>query len=305
MMTSFAFIFGLPPPVVAAGASRLARRGVGTPVFGGIILASFIGIFAIPPLDVVFRTVRERLRPSARPRKELQVPAHAGAGESIEPRASSWPSEHPMSDKRTWDPRSGLSNRLLRMSGKMVAQMKRLLFVFVYVWIFLALFTLHEGILLPGQNFLYAQGLALLNAFVLAKVVYVAEELHVGENLQERPLIYPVLFRSFLFAVILVFFHLIEEIVTGALRGKPVAESLSTVAGGTLKGILATGVIVFVVLIPFFAFREMAKLVGSETMRELLFVRRFRLSPSSTQDAARQQHDAESAETVGPRPLSA
>src|SRR2546429_1584563 len=49
MMTSFAFILGLLPLVVATGASELARCNVGTPVFGGMILASFIGIFAIPP----------------------------------------------------------------------------------------------------------------------------------------------------------------------------------------------------------------------------------------------------------------
>jgi multidrug efflux pump len=68
MMTSLAFILGLLPLVVAAGASQLARRDVGTPVFGGMILASFIGIFAIPPLYVTFQTIRERLRPSARPK---------------------------------------------------------------------------------------------------------------------------------------------------------------------------------------------------------------------------------------------
>ena len=67
MMTSFAFILGLLPLVVASGASQFARRDVGTPVFGGMILASFIGIFVIPPLYVTFQAVRERLRPSVRP----------------------------------------------------------------------------------------------------------------------------------------------------------------------------------------------------------------------------------------------
>jgi hydrophobe/amphiphile efflux-1 (HAE1) family protein len=70
MMTSLAFILGLLPLVVAAGASQLARRDVGTPVFGGMILASFIGIFAIPPLYVTFQTIREKLRPSARPKRQ-------------------------------------------------------------------------------------------------------------------------------------------------------------------------------------------------------------------------------------------
>jgi hydrophobe/amphiphile efflux-1 (HAE1) family protein len=71
MMTSFAFILGLVPLVIASGASELARRNVGSPVFGGMILASFIGIFAIPPLYVFFQAIRERLRPSIRPKNEL------------------------------------------------------------------------------------------------------------------------------------------------------------------------------------------------------------------------------------------
>src|SRR4051794_22070157 len=73
MMTSFAFILGLYPLVVATGAAQLARRDVGTPLFGGMILASFIGIFAIPPLYVAFQAVRERLRPAAGPKQEPVV----------------------------------------------------------------------------------------------------------------------------------------------------------------------------------------------------------------------------------------
>jgi hydrophobe/amphiphile efflux-1 (HAE1) family protein len=75
MMTSFAFILGLFPLVIAIGASQLARRDVGTPVFGGMILASFIGIFAIPPLYVAFQAIRERLRPGARPHMAAQTHA--------------------------------------------------------------------------------------------------------------------------------------------------------------------------------------------------------------------------------------
>jgi multidrug efflux pump len=75
MMTSFAFILGLYPLVIASGASQLARRHVGTPVFGGMILASFIGIFAIPPLYVTFQALREKLRAAARPLEKSKLPA--------------------------------------------------------------------------------------------------------------------------------------------------------------------------------------------------------------------------------------
>ena len=78
MMTSFAFILGLLPLVIATGASQLARRHVGTPVFGGMIFASFIGIFAIPPLYVFFQAIRERIRPSTRPPERPQPQAVPG-----------------------------------------------------------------------------------------------------------------------------------------------------------------------------------------------------------------------------------
>jgi multidrug efflux pump subunit AcrB len=62
MMTSFAFIAGLYPLVVAQGAAMLSRRGVGTAVFGGMIFASAFGIFMIPVLYVIFQWLRERLK---------------------------------------------------------------------------------------------------------------------------------------------------------------------------------------------------------------------------------------------------
>ncbi|NMJ40505.1 multidrug efflux RND transporter permease subunit [Roseomonas sp. JC162] len=62
MMTSFAFILGLYPLVVAEGASEISRRAVGTPVFWGMLAASSVGIFMIPMLYVVFQTVREKLK---------------------------------------------------------------------------------------------------------------------------------------------------------------------------------------------------------------------------------------------------
>jgi hydrophobe/amphiphile efflux-1 (HAE1) family protein len=60
MMTSFAFILGVYPLVVAQGAAEISRHDVGTPVFAGMIAASAIGLFVIPMLYVTFQTLRER-----------------------------------------------------------------------------------------------------------------------------------------------------------------------------------------------------------------------------------------------------
>ncbi len=59
MMTSFAFILGLVPLVFAHGAAQISRRGIGTSVFAGMLVASTVGIFLIPMLYVVFQRLRE------------------------------------------------------------------------------------------------------------------------------------------------------------------------------------------------------------------------------------------------------
>jgi HAE1 family hydrophobic/amphiphilic exporter-1 len=48
LMTSFAFIFGCVPLWIATGAGAVSRQIMGTTVIGGMLAASFIGIFIIP-----------------------------------------------------------------------------------------------------------------------------------------------------------------------------------------------------------------------------------------------------------------
>jgi HAE1 family hydrophobic/amphiphilic exporter-1 len=58
LMTSLAFVLGLAPLVFATGVAMLTRRGVGTAVFGGMIAATLLGVFAIPLLYIVFERLR-------------------------------------------------------------------------------------------------------------------------------------------------------------------------------------------------------------------------------------------------------
>jgi HAE1 family hydrophobic/amphiphilic exporter-1/multidrug efflux pump len=52
MMTSFAFILGVYPLVVAEGAGAASRHSLGSTVFGGMLSATLLGIFFIPLLYV-------------------------------------------------------------------------------------------------------------------------------------------------------------------------------------------------------------------------------------------------------------
>ena len=82
MMTSFAFIMGLIPLVIASGAGATTQRAVGTAVFGGMIAASFLSIFVIPGLYVTFEAVREKIKGAlGSSRGSTRPPASSGATE--------------------------------------------------------------------------------------------------------------------------------------------------------------------------------------------------------------------------------
>jgi len=57
LMTSFAFILGVLPLVTAQGAGEAGRHSVGTAVFGGMIVSTFLNLVFIPVLYVVVRTL--------------------------------------------------------------------------------------------------------------------------------------------------------------------------------------------------------------------------------------------------------
>ena len=72
-MTSFAFILGVTPLVIATGASSGARRSLGTAVFSGMLAATLLAVFIVPVLYVVIQgLVERRPRPSAAPGAETE-----------------------------------------------------------------------------------------------------------------------------------------------------------------------------------------------------------------------------------------
>lgn len=52
-MTSFAFILGVIPLIISAGAGAAARVSMGITVFGGMIAATVLAVFMVPVLFVV------------------------------------------------------------------------------------------------------------------------------------------------------------------------------------------------------------------------------------------------------------
>jgi hydrophobic/amphiphilic exporter-1 (mainly G- bacteria), HAE1 family len=96
LMTSFTFILGVLPLVLASGAGAAARRSLGIAVASGMLASTCLAVLFVPALFVVLQRWIERKKPApatAPPPAPAPAPAPAGRGRS--PAASSLKSPLP------------------------------------------------------------------------------------------------------------------------------------------------------------------------------------------------------------------
>jgi len=144
-----------------------------------------------------------------------------------------------------------------------------------------ALFLMYKSVILAEEHISFtSRWFALINALALGKVVLIARALHLGERAEGAPLIYPTLLKSALFSIVLAIFKILEAAAVGWYRNETFEQSIAEIGGGTLKGILAVTLLLFVLLIPFFGFEELKKVLGPGKLGGLFFRSRYLEGPA-------------------------
>jgi hypothetical protein len=175
-----------------------------------------------------------------------------------------------------------------KLMERVAGEARRFVVIFVYLWLMFGLFVLLEAIMArrSGQHFEWSFGLAFFNALVLAKLMLVAENLKLGALIRARPLIVPILSEALLMAVLFIAFHVAEKMFFGLVEGGPAAVSVPHIGGGGLLGLVAVALILFVALVPFFAFKRIGQELGPGRLNALLFGKGIKLmddgSPASS-----------------------
>ena len=166
------------------------------------------------------------------------------------------------------------------LKQKVVHVMREYLVISFYLFVMFSLLVVYKSLILAEQHIDYTlHGFALFNALALAKVMLVAQDLHLADRFRDAPLIYPTLLKSFVFTVVLACFKIAEDFVVGRFHGKSFHESIADLGGGTWKGILTLAALVFVMLIPFFGFTELRRAFGADRLVGVFFRPRHLLNP--------------------------
>ena len=155
---------------------------------------------------------------------------------------------------------------------RLLKEMAEVGLIFLMILLFLLMFATFRMMLLDSfssKYFLY--GTAIINAGIFAKVVAIGEMAHLGRRAEDRALIVSVLWKAFAFSLLVIAFELLEDNVKGYFHGEVVFHKLDPIRRNEL---IARTVVAFLAFIPFFAFRELSRVVGHRRTLDLFFKNR-------------------------------
>jgi hypothetical protein len=153
---------------------------------------------------------------------------------------------------------------------KIVHEVWELLVVFLCLAPFFASFATYRNYLTGGSGELLALGIAIVKALVFAKIILIGEIARLGRRSENRPLFVSTVHKAIMFTLLYLAFHVLEDGLRGVLHGQRFFRAL---VAALLKKeeLLSLGLVVFFAFIPFFAVREMRRVMGADNFRHLFF----------------------------------
>ena len=142
----------------------------------------------------------------------------------------------------------------------------------VYLTLVFASFTVYQRLVLASHGITYTNyWFALIEGLILGKVIMVGGMLHIGRGLEAKPLIFSTLYKTVVFTILVAGFKVIEYAVKGLFAGEGIAGGLAEFAEKGNDIVVANSLVVFIALIPFFAFKELGRVVGRKKIAALFF----------------------------------
>ena len=172
--------------------------------------------------------------------------------------------------------------RFVGWKQKLVHEMVEYYLNFVYLAFFLVAFTWYRRLILAEYNIQFLEyGVPLVEAAVLAKVIMVGDLLGLARGLEHKPLIVPTFYRAVTFSVWVGVFSVLEQTIRGLLHGQGLTGGVAELASKGRYELLAQCLVIFGAFIPFFAFKELERVLGQDKLRGLFWSRATPAADSS------------------------
>ena len=158
------------------------------------------------------------------------------------------------------------------IAKRITGELKEFAVIAAYLYVCFTALAYLKAAILQAHGVEFAPfGFAAAKALICAKFVSLGQAFHLGERFKSQPLIWPTLHKSIAFLALLLALNAVEEVLVGLLHHHAIPDSLAEIGGGTLDQLLATSVVGFLILFPFFAFRALGEAIGEGNLVRLFF----------------------------------
>jgi hypothetical protein len=110
-----------------------------------------------------------------------------------------------------------------------------------------------------------------IKALVIAKVVMIGAFLSISRKFEHKPLIFPVIYKALLFTLWVMLFDIVEAYIRGFIHTPVFSEAFIELKGHITKVWLGGAMLIFFTFIPFFAFKELVRVMGNDKIKRLFF----------------------------------
>lgn len=161
------------------------------------------------------------------------------------------------------------------LKEKAIEELKEFWIIALYLALFLSAFTFYRRMVLAELGVTYLHyGIGLIEALVIAKVVMIGRALGLARAPARAPLILSVLYKALLFAILTIFFGLIEHVIDGWIHKDDWATIASNLLSVGTHELFARMIMLFTAFVPFFAFWEIGEAIGRRKLISMFFAKR-------------------------------
>jgi len=167
---------------------------------------------------------------------------------------------------------AGTERQTGRWKEKFVHEMAEYAINVIYLTLVFAAFTQYRRLVLAAHDIIYTNyWVAVIQALILGKVIMIGAVFRLGHSLEQRPLIFPTLYKAVVFTFLVVVLNLVEHAIKGLWTGSGLAGGFAEFLDRGPHELLAGSLVIFVALIPFFAVKELGRVLGEEKIWALFF----------------------------------
>ena len=159
----------------------------------------------------------------------------------------------------------------VKLKDKLFHEFREYLVNFVYMSIIFSAVILYRRLILAHHGIIVEDYfLGVFKAFVIAKVVMLGAFLGISRKFEHKPLFIPILYKAILFTIMVMLFDIIEEFIIAFIQTKDLVLSITELEHHLNYIWLGGSLLIFFIFIPFFAVKELIRLLGKKKVLDIL-----------------------------------